>query len=513
MKSYPSRRDFLKLVSLLPFTISKLPEYVYKVRNVIGNSDQPNVLILVFDALSALNVSLYGYQRETMPNLARFAEKATVFHSHYSAGNYTTPGVASLLTGTYPWTNRGFSHQATVLEKYSARNIFSEFSGRHYTQIGFSHNLLVNILLYQFRHNLNEFTLPNEIVLADYNFSDDLFFKDYGVAVQGERVYLKKPAEVSNSLFLFPIFWALKSLHKRYLKNKLEWDFPRGIPGYHDMLYPLEDTIDWIMQKLRSWPQPFLAYMHMMPPHDPYYPKREFINIFPYSFESVPKPAHFFSEGHSEEVLFIQRIYYDEYIAYVDSEFGRLYDFMQENGILDNTWVVFTSDHGEMFEREIWKHTTPTVYQPIIRVPLLISEPGQAERRDVYTSTTCIDLLPTLLHVTGGSIPEWCEGEILPPYVEKEPDINRSIFVVEAKSNPKYHPLTKSTFALIKGQYKLIYYIGYDDFNGVFELYDLANDPDELNDLYDSSRSIALDLTNELLTKIQQVNEEYLANE
>jgi len=360
---------------------------------------------------------------------------------------------------------------------------------------------------------LDEFTLPNEIAMEDYNLSDNLFLNDYIVAVRGERVYLKKPGEVSNSLFLFPIFWALKTLHKRNVQNELQRDFPRGIPAFYDMLSPLEDTIDWIMRKLRSWPQPFLAYLHMMPPHNPYNPRREFINIFDSSLRSVSKPVHFFSEGHTDEVLAKQRTFYDEYIAYVDSEFGRLYDFMQNEGMLDNTWVVFTSDHGEMFEREIWKHTTPTLYQPVIRVPLLISEPGQIERQDVYTSTSCIDLLPTLLHVTGQSIPEWCEGEILPPYGEKEPDLNRSIFVVEAKSNPKYRPFIKSTFALFRGQYKLIYYIGYDDFDGVFELYDLANDPEELNDLYDSSKSIASDLSNELLTRIQQVNEEYIHNE
>ena len=65
--------------------------------------------------------------------------------------------------------------------------------------------------------------------------------------------------------------------------------------------------------------------------------------------------------------------------------------------MLDDTYVIVTSDHGEMFERGIRGHVTPTLYEPVIRVPLLIAKPGQREREDVYAPTSCVDLLPTLL--------------------------------------------------------------------------------------------------------------------
>src|SRR5512140_1968324 len=100
-----SRRDFLKsagallLGSMVPGTVKGL---------LNRNSPQtdpslPNVIVLVFDTMSAPHLSLHGYRRATTPDLERFAERATVFHKHISAGNYTSPGTASLLTGTYPW--------------------------------------------------------------------------------------------------------------------------------------------------------------------------------------------------------------------------------------------------------------------------------------------------------------------------------------------------------------------------------------------------------------------------
>ncbi|NIS82025.1 MAG: sulfatase-like hydrolase/transferase [Anaerolineales bacterium] len=511
MSSKLSRRGFLKLAPILPLAANRLAATKSRPNGAKGDPNTPNVLILVFDALSALDISLYGFHRETMPNLARFAEHATVYHNHYAAGNYTTPGTASILTGTYPWTHRAFSHHATVLDSFILRNVFSEFGQKEYTRIGFSHNLMVNILLHHLGEHLDEFVLPNEIALVDFNFSDDLFKKDFIISSQGERRFLKKPGEASNSLFLSSLLWSIKTLVTRLHKSRLQRVFPRGIPGYHDMLYPLEDTIDWIIEQLHAWPQPFLSYLHLMPPHDPYSPRQDFVNIFWDGWEPVSKPDHFFSEDDNPQYLLNERrVYYNEYIAYADAEFGRLHDHLEANGLFDNTIVVFTSDHGEIFERRIWKHTTPTLYQPLIRVPLLLSLPGQTSRHDVHSSTSCVDILPTLLHLTGQRVPDWCEGQVLPPYGELPPDSERSLFVVEAKSNPKMQPLRKATVALIKGGYKLVHYFGYNGFDGIFELYNLKNDPEELQDLYETQPSIVSELTSELLAKIEEKNTPFM---
>jgi choline-sulfatase len=205
-----------------------------------------------------------------------------------------------------------------------------------------------------------------------------------------------------------------------------------------------------------------------------------------------------------------QRREYDEYIAYADAEFGRLYDLMAQGGILDNTYVVVTSDHGEIFERGIRGHVTPVLYEPVIRVPLLISRPGQQQREDVYTPTSSVDLVPTLLHTFGQRVPDWCEGQVLPKFGGTESGDGRSVFVVEAKSNPKSAPLRIGTVAVIRDRHKLVQYSGYKGYEDTCELYDLANDPEEMEDLYASERRVAADLQDELRERLQEVNQPYL---
>ena len=106
MNSKINRRDFLKLTALLTLASSSLVHTLNSVAAQTGKITQPNILIIVFDVLSALHLPLYGYPRDTAPNISRFAQKATVFHNHYAGGNYTTPGTASLLTGALPWSHR-----------------------------------------------------------------------------------------------------------------------------------------------------------------------------------------------------------------------------------------------------------------------------------------------------------------------------------------------------------------------------------------------------------------------
>jgi len=128
---------------------------------------------------------------------------------------------------------------------------------------------------------------------------------------------------------------------------------------------------------------------------------------------------------------------YDEFILYVDREFGKLMDKMESSGLLENSWGVLTSDHGELFERGILGHITEVLYKPLIRVPLLIFEPGRKTRTDVYTKTSAVDILPTLLHVTGKQMPDWTEGVVLPPFSSDIPDPKRDIYVMEARRTGK----------------------------------------------------------------------------
>lgn len=263
-------------------------------------------------------------------------------------------------------------------------------------------------------------------------------------------------------------------------------------------MYKLEDAIDWIGESAATIPSPFPGYFHLLPPHEAYRPRADFLGLFDSDgVRLIEKPPHFFTEDQSQEQLEQQCQLYDEYIALVDSEFGRLYRQLEKSGVLDNTYLILTSDHGQSFERGIHGHGQPVLYETNIHIPLMIHTPGQDQGRDIFTPTSITDITPTIIHLASQKTPDWCEGKLLPALGGVE-DNARTIFAMEAKSNYKMKPITKATFSAIQALYKLITYKGYDGFDNIDELYDLDNDPEELNNLASEKPVIVAMLKDEL---------------
>lgn len=220
-----------------------------------------------------------------------------------------------------------------------------------------------------------------------------------------------------------------------------------------------------------------------------------------------------FYEVNNHTLVEKKRKAYDEFILHVDWEFGKFFDDLDNSGLLENTWVVLTSDHGELFERGISGHTAPVLYEPVIRVPLMIFEPGRRMRTDIYSATSAIDVLPTLLHVTDQQPVAWTEGVVLPPYSVSNSDKTRNIYVIEAKRNAKYAPFSIATTTIRKENYKLMYFIGYEELGAEserIELYDLDKDPEELNNISKKKIETSKELLNELKQKLAEVNEPYI---
>lgn len=504
-----NRREFLKLLSVLPLLQLNMPQFVGQANATKSDPSMPNVVILVFDALSAEHLSMSGYKRTTTPNIDRFAERATIYHENYSGGNFTSAGTGSLLTGTYPWTHRAIHLHGTVLDSFAERNIFSLLADKGYHRAAYSHNLLVTSLLFQFREDLEVLTRTRELCLADDQFSDLLFPNDFNTAFWSEWLTLRGSDNSPGSLFLSLIHRLYRSVHKRGLTEQYANQFPRGIPNLHNLYFILEDAIDWILVQLKSMPQPYIAYYHLLPPHEPYTTRKDFVNKFADGWNPEPKPSTKFSHDVPDKLLAKNRRDYDEYLAYADAEFGRLVDELEASSALENTVFIFTSDHGELFERGIRGHVTQTLYQPVIRVPLIISMPGQNKRIDVNSPTSSVDLLPTIMSLTGQPVPEWCEGEILPTFGDSAPLSSRKIYAVEAKSNPKLAPLNKATISLMNGEYKMIRYSGYKGEEESYELYNILDDPEERQDLYQSNHPAAADIKHQLKEKLSEVNLEF----
>jgi arylsulfatase A-like enzyme len=498
-----SRREFLKLASIGAgaAAFSQLsPRGLFAPRS---DASLPNVLIFVFDAMSARHLSLYGYRRNTTPNLERFAERAIVYHSHNSVGSFTSPGTSSLLTGMLPWTHRAINMTGMIARGLQDRNIFRLF-GSDYHRLVYTQNVWANFILGQFKPDIETLLPPQSFSLYDqmlgswlggvpatYRAFDEFLFRD---GTPPASLVFGLPSRIQ--------------LHRQVARLPKD-DYPEGLPraGDYPIFFKLNDVYDGVYETIKSLASPYLAYLHLWAPHDPYKATSEFDQIFTDQWRPMIKPNHRLGDNVPNGRLIGKRKNYDSYIANVDYEFGRLMDELTAQGLLENTWVVVTSDHGEFLERGVEGHISRLIYEPIIHVPLLISAPGPQRRKDVYTPTSSIDLLPTLLRAAGRDVPAWSLGRALPG-LGSEDDARRSLFMMDAKDDPAYLALRAATIAMRKGSYKLIYYTGYEK-DDSFELYDLESDYEELTDLYPAQPAILKSMKEELLDTFQAANSGY----
>lgn len=503
MRKELHRREFLKLAGLLPLGLA-----APRLAQTLQEGRPRNVLVVVFDALSAYDISLHGYQRKTTPNIDRLGKRAIVYHNHYAAGNFTTPGTASLLTGVLPWTHRAFEANARVIEPFASRTLFSAF--RNHYGIAYTHNRWANTLLRQFSTEIDELVPLEKLLLGSFDTDIQGFFKnDDDIASVGwERNMKVKQDGYAYSLFLSHLYEAIQEKKIENYKSQ----FPLGLPTTGtDNGFLVEQAVDFVSNRLAAIPQPFVGYFHFLPPHFPYRTSREFHNAFRGDgLKFIEKPLDMFGRQDTKN-LFQQRREYDEFILYCDREFARLYDRLETSGVLEDTWLVLTSDHGEMFERGIAGHNTDAIYQPVVRIPLMIFEPGRQTGVDIHTTTSAIDVLPTLAYLAGEKIPDWTEGILLPPFSQTVSVPDRNIYLLRANKNDQNAPITIASTMLVRDNYKLQYFFGYRETpEEVVKLYDIQSDPEEMVDLSATKPGITSELLNEVKAKLKEVDEPYL---
>ncbi|MFN8384522.1 MAG: sulfatase-like hydrolase/transferase [Anaerolineales bacterium] len=507
-----SRRDFLKLSwGILGggLAANLLPKNT-RIRKSDGAL--PNIVVLVCDAMTARNLSVYGYPRKTTPNLEKIAEHAFVYHNHFSSGNFTVPATSSLLTGLRPWTHRAINLAGIVGKKFVGHNIF-RLLGKDYFKLAFTQNYWAGNLLYQFSPDIDSLLPSSEFGSTDGGSIFHKFKKDPIVAFHA----LEQMLYYRNSLLLSFIF----GLYYKFKIDAISSDsYPTGYPvaQFYDNVFTMKDLFDGISNKileLNEVEAPFFSYFHIFPPHDPYSPHKDFAGMFDNDgYEPIEKHDHVLSDSTNQPSLNSERKRYDSFVANIDMEIGRLVETLKEKGVLDHTYFIITGDHGEMFERGTVGHTTPLLYDPVMRIPLIILAPGNEARQDFTNPSSNIDLLPTILNLAGQEIPDSCEGKLLPGLGGVE-DPNRSVITMEAKESSALRPFRKATYSIIKSNYKLLYYHGYiHKYQDYYEFYDLQEDPEEMHDKYTKEKyaEIISEMKAELLNAIDEANTKILAS-
>jgi len=281
--------------------------------------------------------------------------------------------------------------------------------------------------------------------------------------------------------------------------------FPGPMEEQHDMA-----ACRQFREYLSTAQKPFIAHVGIMAPHPPLFPPREFDGVFPRDEIVMPmvSEAERASQGTMHRYLAerrwlchpepVRREIIGKYLdmaAYADHCVGFVIDSLRERGLLEETIVVLTADHGEMLGEHDLIGKWFTLYDDALRVPLIFRLPGAANRGlSLPQNIELVDLLPTLLDLAGIKRPE-SEAAALP---------GRSIAPLleapEAPHREAVFSMTENAFAIRTTRHKLILSAQRDCRGYAREffsdsdnyLYDLEADPGETHNLFADPASVGI---------------------
>jgi arylsulfatase A-like enzyme len=180
----------------------------------------------------------------------------------------------------------------------------------------------------------------------------------------------------------------------------------------------------------------------------------------------------------SENDARLGRAYYYNLVRLIDQQVGRIIDALDRSGLLENTFIVFLTDHGELLgDHGLWMKG-PFHYEELVRIPLIISWPaGLPQGKRVQDLASQVDLVPTLLDAAGVDQPAGLDGISLLPTIRADQSPARDAVFIECVDDPGRLRLK----TIITRGRKLTYYHG----QSFGELYDLDQDPHEIINRWD----------------------------
>ncbi|MCM1067814.1 MAG: sulfatase [Muribaculaceae bacterium] len=195
---------------------------------------------------------------------------------------------------------------------------------------------------------------------------------------------------------------------------------------------------------------------------------------------------------------------YLKVVKSLDDNVGRVLDYLEEKGLLDNTLVVYTSDQGFYMGEHGW-FDKRFMYEESFHTPLIMRLPEGMERRgDIEQMVQNIDYGPTFLDIAGVEVPADMQGVSLLPLLKGEnPADWRDALYYHFYEYPAEHSV-KRHYGVRDGRYKLIHF--YNDIDQ-WELYDLASDPTEMHNIYGTEGTDSI--TSVMMAKLKDMQEQY----
>jgi arylsulfatase A-like enzyme len=344
---------------------------IYEYRAVGGLPPTPsgarNVVLIVWDTVRAYNLSTYGYARNTTPNLTRLAQGGVLYKLATAPAPWTYPSHSSFFTGQWPFKiNSQWKFTLDTPDPTLAEYLAS----KGYQTAGFSANTYCcnyeNGLARGFTH-FEDFPLTPRTLL--------------GRTVPGN--------------------WLLKHMFYRGNYHDMKWiDVQaRGARGTN------EAFLGWLAE--RRIDRPYFAFLNYFDAHDPYLPPPGFEGRFgirprpPRDYNFLYDYMAIDKDTMKKRDVALARDCYDDCIAFLDEQLGRLINQLGARQLLDNTVVIIASDHGEAFgDHKRYGHASD-LHLDEIGVPLVILAPGAPAGQVVDNPVSLRDLPATVVDQLG----------------------------------------------------------------------------------------------------------------
>ncbi|MDZ7722233.1 MAG: sulfatase-like hydrolase/transferase [candidate division KSB1 bacterium] len=382
-KSNLTRRNFIKTTGAAAAAgiISALPAVARE-----NSSQRPNVVFIICDQMRGDAMGCMGNPNARTPNLDQLAKDGILFENAFANGPVCVPSRISIFSGQYP-------HQHGTLTNKPAKFI-DKIDG----------SLLQH-------------------------------FHDHGYKIG----WIGKNHTLTDSLINSLDTWIERKREsfRRYNKYVPPW-------WHSDMLWPTEecnaprntrDSIEFIKQCKSD--QPFFLHISYFDPHPAYFAPSEYVSK--YCSRDIQLPEYVPPENLSERLaeharaMHFDRIrdsdltetmrYYHASVEWgVDHQVGRVIEALKEQGLMDNTIVVFTSDHGDFMGQHRMVRKGEYLYDALLHVPMIWYAPGYIESGlRVPNLAQGVDIFPTLVDLAGGAPDENLSGRSLKPFLTGEP--------------------------------------------------------------------------------------------
>lgn len=442
----------------------------------------PNILWLCTDQQRYDSLGCHGNPLARTPNIDALAAQGVDFERAYCQSPVCTPSRASFLTGRYPRTTRCRQNGQKIPDD---ERLISRLLADH----GYTCGLAGKLHLASCANGRVE-----ERIDDGYT---DFHWSHHPQPDWPENAYtqwLTSKGQKWEELYAGP--------STPYIKQ--------GVPAeFHQTTFCAEKTIEFLRARKGT---PWMFSFNCFDPHHAFDPPKEYMDHF--RPEEMPLPKY--REGELDAKTTYQRIDHEwahgepgyfhvagmtdadkrqviaathAMVELIDDQVGRILEALDESGQRENTFVIFMSDHGEMLGDHGLYMKGPHFYEEAVRVPLIVSWPGQyAEGLKVSGMVELVDLVPTLLEASGFPIPSRVQGRSLDGLLRGNSDPTQFRKQVYSEYyNAWAHKHSYGTM-LRTDRHKIVVYHGTPQ----GELYDLQADPDEFVNLWNVPEALPL---------------------